>query len=111
MLQKKSKEDIKIISETYNSSASYDTSFNDSTIIVPATVSVRKLNETLLVSSKCVSNEIENIKNDSYVLMQNKTWVAFLSNVKCDNCETNSLDVDSKRIFGSGCILIDCLTN
>lgn len=98
--QNKPKEDSKVISETYNSSASCVMNLNDSTIIASATASERKLNEILQVSSKCVSSEVGDMKNDSYVLMQNKTWASFLSNVKCDNCETNSLDVDTERMFG-----------
>lgn len=60
----------------------------------------KKLNEVLQVSSKCVSSEAGDVKNVSYVLMQSKTWASFLCNVKCDNRETNSLDVDTERMYG-----------
>lgn len=49
-------------------------SLNDSTVIVDTTASKRKENEISQLSSKCVSNEVAEMKNDSsYVLMQNKT--------------------------------------
>lgn len=91
-LQNKPKEDSKFLNEIQNSPVNSDVCESDSTVIVPASTSEIKLNEILQLSLKCLSSEVGDMKNKySYILMYNKIWDSFISNVIRDNCERKIL--------------------